>query len=171
MDKDREIKELKDKLVKLESKVNELYEWMSQRKRQFVPDPLDPISKKILEKDFMRIVGSGVMAQVLSSSEFPFGYVKTVLKNKEKIIQFRDDVKRCLVDASTDIITANSHGLVNNDTVIFYTTEELPAGIDTFTTFYVVSATATTFKVSLTQGGSAIDITTNGKGEQYFSRG
>lgn len=76
----------------------------------------------------------------------------------------------CTFDNATDTInTTFSHGLVNNDRVFFNTyTGTLPAELDNVTEYYVVNATATSFQVSLTQGGGAIDFTNNGTGTNYY---
>lgn len=63
-------------------------------------------------------------------------------------------------DSSTDTITYNSHGLSNGDVVRFGGTA--PTGLNTSSWYYVVSAAANTFQVSLTRGGSAINFSDNG---------
>lgn len=68
------------------------------------------------------------------------------------------------VDTGSDTITKSDHGLKDGNAVVFSTTTTLPAGLSLATTYYVVSATSTTFKVAATRGGSAIDITTTGTG-------
>lgn len=76
------------------------------------------------------------------------------------------------VSVTNDTITITSHGLTNGDPVQFTTTGTLPTGLSTGTTYYVVSATANTFKVSTTSGGSAVDITAaSGGGTHTLSAG
>jgi len=73
--------------------------------------------------------------------------------------------------ASTDdTITSNGHTLLNNNTITFSSTGTLPGGLSTSTTYYVINATTNTFKVSLTQGGSAVDITSTGSGTHTWTR-
>jgi microcystin-dependent protein len=75
----------------------------------------------------------------------------------------------CTADDTTDTITATSHGLNNNDVVLFSNSGgTLPGGLSSNTIYYVVSATTDTFKVSTSQGGSAVDITSVGSGTHYF---
>lgn len=64
--------------------------------------------------------------------------------------------------ASTDIFTATAHGFSVNDTVEFTATTG-GAGINTGQLYYVIatSLTTDTFKVSATQGGSSINVTSN----------
>lgn len=68
------------------------------------------------------------------------------------------------VVAATDVFTAASHNLVNNDPVRVSTTDTLPAGIVSANTYWVIAATENTFQLSSTPGGSAIDVTTTGTG-------
>lgn len=58
-------------------------------------------------------------------------------------------------------LTAASHGLVANDTVIFETDGTIPTGLTADTQYYVISSglTSSVFKVSATLGGTEIDIT------------
>jgi hypothetical protein len=65
--------------------------------------------------------------------------------------------------ASTDVIAATAHGLVAGDQVTF-TSVGTATPLDTSTTYYVIASglTANAFKVSLTNGGSAVDITADG---------
>ena len=69
--------------------------------------------------------------------------------------------------ASTDIITATTTDTFTNGQTVSLSAPDggsLPAGLSANTKYYVVSTTGTTFKVSLTNGGSAVDITADGSG-------
>ncbi len=61
--------------------------------------------------------------------------------------------------ASPGVFSCTAHGFVANDTVVFSTTGALPTGLTTGTTYYIISTGlgADTFRVSATQGGSAIN--------------
>jgi hypothetical protein len=59
--------------------------------------------------------------------------------------------------ASPSVFTKSAHALVNGSVVQFTTTGSLPTGLATGTFYYVVNATANTFQVSATAGGSAIN--------------
>jgi hypothetical protein len=71
------------------------------------------------------------------------------------------------VNTGTDLITtAAVHGLVAGDRVVFRDADgNVPAGLDQTTIFWVIATglTTTDFKVSLTQGGAAVDITAVGQ--------
>lgn len=68
------------------------------------------------------------------------------------------------VDTSTDVITSASHGLSDGAIVHVASTTTLPTGLSANTVYYVISSTSSTFKLSLTSGGSAIDISSTGSG-------
>jgi len=67
-------------------------------------------------------------------------------------------------DAETDKITSAAHGLVDDDTVRLTTTDTLPGGLSTDTTYYVIEADTNTFELSATKGGTKINITNTGDG-------
>ena len=81
--------------------------------------------------------------------------------------------------ATTDIITANSHGLKNGDMVVLTTTTTLPAGLATSTVYWVMEAATNTFKLSATPvvnytSGTgprplSVDITGTGTGTHTFT--
>lgn len=68
------------------------------------------------------------------------------------------------VDISTDTFTSTAHNLVDGCRVQFITSGALPVPLALNTTYFVISATANTFKVSAARGGTAIDITALGSG-------
>lgn len=68
------------------------------------------------------------------------------------------------VNTTTDTITITSHGLTNNTEVVFASTGTLPGGLSGTTTYFVINATANTFQVSTSAGGSAFNITSQGSG-------
>lgn len=68
-------------------------------------------------------------------------------------------------DPVTDELLKTTHGLSNTQVVqLSNTNGTLPAGLSPNTDYFVVSATASTFKLSATSGGPAIDITDAGTG-------
>ena len=62
-----------------------------------------------------------------------------------------------------DTVTLTSHGLSNNDEVSFATIVTT-TGITINVIYYVISSAANTFQLSLTVGGAAIDLVTDGSG-------
>lgn len=71
---------------------------------------------------------------------------------------------------AADTLNATAHGLVDTNKVQFSTTDTLPAPLQANTDYFVVSATANTFKVSLTSGGSAINLSDDGTGTHEVRR-
>lgn len=66
--------------------------------------------------------------------------------------------------ATTDIITSTAHGLKDGQTIKVISGTTLPAGLSNSILYYVISAATNTFSVSLTNGGTAVDITDTGTG-------
>ena len=75
------------------------------------------------------------------------------------------------VTTGSDLITKANHGLTDGQIVQFENEDgALPTGLSSDTNYYVVSASSSTFKVSATLGGSAVDITAaSGGGTHYVS--
>jgi hypothetical protein len=75
---------------------------------------------------------------------------------------------------TNDQFRSVAHGLADGDRVILYGafSEALPTGtgLTAGALLFVVGSTADTFKVSLTSGGAAIDLTATGGGEGYFQK-
>lgn len=73
---------------------------------------------------------------------------------------------------ANDQFLSVAHGLADNDRVMLFNVfaETLSTGVSEGTIYYVVSSATNTFKVSLTQGGAAVDITAVGGGEGYFQK-
>lgn len=71
--------------------------------------------------------------------------------------------KTFTADSTTDTITSTSH-LFNDADMIIHVPGNLPAPLTAGKIFYVRDKTANTYKVALTNGGTAIDLTTNGSG-------
>ena len=70
-------------------------------------------------------------------------------------------------EESDDKLSATSHGLANGD-IVMVRGASLPAGLKVGRRYYVVSSATNDFKVSLTSGGSAVNLTADGSG--YFMR-
>lgn len=63
------------------------------------------------------------------------------------------------IDIGNDTITENGHGFSNGDIVRLTTTGVLPAGLALNIDYYIISATVNNYKLSLTKGGGAVNIT------------
>ena len=88
-----------------------------------------------------------------------------VIKSTSTSIKLASAYKAVTFTNAGDIITSNSHGYVNTNTVQFYNIASTTAlGISSDILYFVVSAAANTFQISLTSGGAPIDLTSNGTG-------
>jgi hypothetical protein len=66
-------------------------------------------------------------------------------------------------EASGNTVNLDGHGLSDDDRVFLTPlADALPGGLGATTLYHVISSTAATFQVALTQGGAAVDITTDG---------
>jgi hypothetical protein len=63
------------------------------------------------------------------------------------------------ISTANDTITEPSHGLPNGTRLTVVSSGAYPTGLATATNYYVVQATTDTFKVSVTPGGTPVDIT------------
>jgi len=70
---------------------------------------------------------------------------------------------------ATPAVVTSTIPIVNNTPITFTTTGALPTGITPGTTYYVINSTGTTFNVSLTAGGAAINTSGAGSGLQYIN--
>lgn len=68
--------------------------------------------------------------------------------------------------ASSDIFTAPGHDFVADDIVVVLdlSGSALPTGVTQGTKYYIINVSGDTFQLSTSQGGSAVNITTNGAG-------
>lgn len=67
-------------------------------------------------------------------------------------------------NAEPAVVSWTAHGLPDGTPVFFTTTGALPTGLTPSTTYYVVNATADTFSVAATPGGTPIDTSAAGNG-------
>jgi hypothetical protein len=68
------------------------------------------------------------------------------------------------VDISSNQFLEPGHGMPNGVIIRFSSTGTLPAPLNSSTDYFTVAASASSFGVSTTSGGAAIDITTQGTG-------
>jgi len=65
-----------------------------------------------------------------------------------------------------DVFSVDAHGYSNGDQVYFHavTGSSLPTGVSAGTRYYIIGVSGDTFQVSLTSGGSAVVLTSDGAG-------
>ncbi len=74
------------------------------------------------------------------------------------------------VNNSSNTFTNNNHGFSNGDKVKFTTSGVAPVGLTNNNYYYIVNKTDNTFKVESTIGGGEVDITSDGTGDQTFTK-
>lgn len=72
-------------------------------------------------------------------------------------------LKSIIGDDGTDVLSSDNHGYSDGDSVVFWG-DALPTGLSEGTRYFVRDSATDSFKVSLTSGGTAIDLTTDGFG-------
>lgn len=73
------------------------------------------------------------------------------------------------VDTNNDEIDANSHGLSNGDLLLLTSDGTLPSPFSENTAYYVINASANSFQLASSSGGSPISITDTGSGTHSFN--
>ena len=88
-----------------------------------------------------------------------------------KFSLYRSTDYKVFTAAVSNIITSATHGLIEGDVIYVDSNATLPAPLVVGTPYYVKYINANTFKLSLTSGGSEIDITTTGTGSHWWHYG
>ena len=74
------------------------------------------------------------------------------------------------ISTTAETFTIPDHALVNGDAVRVTSSTTIPAGLVSGRIYYIVERTAGTFKLSLTVGGSAVNITSTGTGTHTVTK-
>lgn len=156
-----------DQIQNLQNKVNELLQWKSEKEQQQITYPLDYQSQVILGKYFMRIIGSIVTTGGVAGHEF------TTYLGQQGLFNFKvtpNNLISYTVAVVTNVFTATNANFQDHDRVNVTTSDTPPSPLDTITQYYIINSggNGRTFKLSLSDGGSAIDITDTGAGLQYI---
>ena len=70
--------------------------------------------------------------------------------------------------STTDIITSVGNTVINGDSIEVWSDGTLPGGLSVSTRYWIINKSGSTFKLSLTRGGSAVDITSVGSGYHSY---
>jgi hypothetical protein len=158
--------ELQNQINELKQQVTALVQWRDQRMKQQISFPLDTQSISVLGKYFLTIISNRILFFGGASGR-PFNILQGQQDNTKVQLQV-DTSQSYIVNPSTDIFTVNDHAYTNGDIVVVSTTDTQPSPLTLGTSYYVVSASGLTFKLSTTLGGSAINITDSGAGTQFI---
>lgn len=97
---------------------------------------------------------------------YPFATRRHVYQLGIQAAALRSTGSAVTADASTNRLTLRGHGLVSDDLVTFEASAggALPAPLSASTPYYAIVDSTDLFRVSATEGGSAVDLTTAGTG-------
>jgi len=71
------------------------------------------------------------------------------------------------VEFGTNTLTATGLGFSDDQVIILSTNHTLPAGLSNKTPYFVINSTGSSFQLSLTQGGAAVEFTDSGTGDCF----
>ena len=149
----------------LENRIQALEKWKTERERQQIVYPLDVNSINVLSKYLMRITGEIETVGGAAGNTF-IQYIGN--QDNRKFIVDRNTYITYTVNVSTNYITAEGE-YFDNDMLVYVATDDTPpAPLVAGTDYFVINTSGTTFQLSLTQGGAAINITDSGTGAQYI---
>ncbi len=155
------------RISQLEQQVQELLDWKEDRIKQQLTYPLDKESADILQKDLF-VFSNLIVFDRANGVANPYALVGSV-NNKTTTISVLPNPIIFVASSGADTLTIVSNPFVNDDTVSVLSSNTLPSPLLDGVQYFVVSSTSNTIKLSLTQGGAAIDLTTNGVGIQYIN--
>ena len=94
-------------------------------------------------------------------------YLATLDEEKGYVVYLNGTSNAFTADAATDEIIDNAHGLLAGEIVRFKGLS-LPGGLVQSTRYYVIDVTTNRFRVSLTAGGVAVNLTSAGTGAMVY---
>lgn len=163
---------MEQEILQLEKRIADLTEWKNSRISERFVYPLDNLSTKILHKNQIRFTGNKItnVVGVTLTDLITVGFGLKIDGRNKAVIALMP-LKGFSANVS-DVITASSgdHNLKETDRMYLTTTNTLPSPLLDTNLYYPVEITSNTFKFSLTQGGSAIDITDVGTGSHYYAK-
>jgi hypothetical protein len=148
-------------------RIEALEKWKEERIRQQITFPFDEQSYKILNEYFMSILEQTEYSGGAGGNTF------ISLNGKQGKYNFSTGANTNIlytVNTSTDFFSLQSGFSFEDDTVVYLVTSgTVPNPLSLGVGYYVVNSTGASFQLSLTMGGSAINITDTGTGNQYFT--
>ncbi len=159
-------------------RIEALEKWKADRERQQIVFPLDFQSQTILSNYFMRIIDTITYITVGAEEHVVTSYIGEQNQNLGSNGQIRFQVGNVnvfpyTVNATTNILTVPGGQRFEDGTAVsvYYAPDgALPSPLAVNTTYYVVSSTGTSFKLSATSGGAEINITDTGTGRQFIEK-
>ncbi len=116
--------------------------------------------KKVILR--VRLAGDAIDRADLDDVRVYMDHLQTGRKIMRSIVT--QNIPTTAVNITTDVITLADHGFVDGDRFPLTTTGVLPTGLSLATNYFVVQSSKDSFKLSATEGGTAIDLTAVGSG-------
>lgn len=108
---------------------------------------------------------SGSAFQLILADE----YIEGAVVDEQLVNLHGVNVQTTGVNTGSETITSLSHGFSNGDIVTYYSNGGTAiTGLTNLNEYYVIGATTDTFQLSLTSGGSAINLSGTGNSNQAF---
>lgn len=160
-------------------RIEVLEKYKADREQQQITLPLDQQSIDILNQYFFRVkdiyvytvtgASSHVIAEVIGEQKDVVAPITGLFRTNKISFAFSNTVPY-VVDPTSNFITAGDGMFLDDAEVTVYTSDTEPSGLTAGDTYYVRDSTGNRFKLSLTVGGAAIDITDGGTGRQFIQQ-
>lgn len=163
-----------NELEQLKQRIEALEAWKAEREQRQLTYPLDTQTIEAINEHFLTIYDSIVYANAAGIDFTTFlvkqGSYRGSIGSGFPLFPFT-------VNTSTDVFTV-SNSIVNGETpnfaddtqvlLTFRSGGSLPSPLLPNILYYVINSTGTTFQLSATLGGSAINVTSSGSGDLYI---
>lgn len=159
-------------LLQLEQRVSSLKDWKASIERERLNFPIDSISDKIIKKGVI-VYNNNIRPAIFSLlNDLMVVCIGIKINGKKRFVVASTPLFSFTANAGTDFITntGGAHNLADNEQISLATTGTLPGGLSAGGLYYVINRTNTTFQLSVSSGGSAIDIVDAGTGTHYWGK-
>lgn len=164
-----------DELIK---RIEALEKWKEDRERRQITYPLDFESIEALNKYFVRVVDEydytfdgGVGGATFQVKVFEALQDNNLMKISPAEIRYIANPDDNVITIINKIPTSQ---FADDQQVLLFTTDTAPGGLSAgdLTTYHVVESSTDmySFKLSLSQGGAAVNITSKGTGRQIIEK-
>lgn len=163
----------------LTKEISELIDWKNSVDKKQINFPLDRESKNIFQRNLIAVSDTQLKSPFLVTDLIGQGLIFQI-NSKKYAVKCSEKLKEFTVNTTLDLIenVSGAHMLTNGDRIYLVSTGTLPSEdgtppvplteIDTYYVVGVDNTTPTTFQISHTSGGSAIDIVSSGSGSHYY---
>ena len=155
-----------NELEQLKRQVQELQRWKESKERQQIEFPLDQQSKDVLKKDLIIVTGRGFFTR--ANGQIGAYFLETNINGKSELIGIYPPQTYFTSNSSANTLIMRGHGFSNDERVGLLTITGFPAPLIDGFPFWIVNATADTVQLSDTQGGSVINLTSEGSGYMSY---